>query len=265
MRYRTLFSCLLIFCTPVFGMIKKQKVSPPPAEACCEENRWTGFTVGVNAGGLVNVSEGKVKPIGDFKLPSNVNDNPQRSDSFDLHGGAFITGAQLGYNYQMKVLVLGFETDFNYSMLNQKHEKTKVLTGDLSGVFHDKMTQLFNWFGTARGRFGYAFNKAPVLIFGTGGFAYGNVHSKTSVNFSATGAQYKGSASDWKIGWTAGGGVEWGFTRHWSMKAEYLYLQLREHHYDDGNVPLPSLPTYRYRSELETNEHIIRLGFNYTI
>lgn len=247
----------------------KQKEAQPSEEPnqcqdMCECSRWTGVTVGFNLGALVNASKGHVKPIGDFKLPANVPDNPQRTDSFDMHGAAFVTGAQIGYNYQLKVMVVGLETDFNYCTLDKKHEHSKVLTGALSGNFDDKMSQLFNWFGTFRSRLGYAF-KVPVLIYGTGGFAYGHVKSKTSVGFTSTHDQYEGGSSKWRIGWTLGAGLEWGFTRHWSMKGEYLYLQLRDSHYRDPNHPLPAFPTFSYHSELETQAHIIRLGFNYMI
>ena len=32
------------------------------------------------------------------------------------------------------------------------------------------------------------------------------------------------SGSDTKVGWTVGGGLEWAWSRDWSVKAEYLYL-----------------------------------------
>jgi len=28
-----------------------------------------------------------------------------------------------------------------------------------------------------------------------------------------------------KLGWTAGGGLEWALTRNWSVKAEYLFVK----------------------------------------
>ena len=68
-----------------------------------------------------------------------------------------------------------------------------------------------SWFGTVRGRVGYLITPT-LLIYGTGGFAYGQVDAW-------------GLAST-NTGWTAGGGVEWMFAPHWSAKVEYLYVDL---------------------------------------
>jgi outer membrane immunogenic protein len=271
MRSLWTFSTALLCAVSAFAMHKK-KEEPPPPDPCdmpqcvdlCDCGRWSGFTFGINAGGLINAAEGRVKPTGDFELPANVADNPQRTDDFNMGGGAFVTGAQVGYNHQFKVMVLGVETDFNYSTLSKRHHHTRTLVAPLLGDFNVRVSELFNWFGTFRGRFGYTF-KYPVLIYGTGGLAYGHVKSKTHVDFTSALDQYEGSSSCWRIGWTLGGGVEWGFTRHWSLKTEYLYLQLRDVHYFDPNRPPPAFPTFFYHTKLEPASHVIRLGVNYTI
>jgi outer membrane immunogenic protein len=71
-----------------------------------------------------------------------------------------------------------------------------------------------NWFGTVRGRLGYAFG--PTLVYGTGGFAYGEVEN-SSAGFSKT---------DTQTGWVAGGGIEHKFNPSWSVKAEYQFISL---------------------------------------
>ena len=72
-----------------------------------------------------------------------------------------------------------------------------------------------DWLGTARGRIGYAFNQ--FLPYFTGGLAVGNL------NASIPGV---GSSSNTNTGWTIGAGVEVALTRNWSVKAEYLYVDL---------------------------------------
>lgn len=265
MRHFWFLASFLLFANSSFAMMKKNWNYDPQRDVCFYDNRWTGFTVGFNLGALINATEGDVKPTGDFKLPANTSANPQRTDSFDMHGAAFITGVQVGYNYQMKVLVIGAETDFNYCTLDKQHTLTKNLVTPLTGTFHDRVTQLFNWYGTVRGRVGYAVKAVPILIYTTGGFSYGHVKSKTEVDFSHAGDRYEGSSSKWRIGWNLGVGLEWSFVRHWSMKTEYLYQQLRDTHYRDSNSPPPSFPTFSYRSELENQAHLVRIGFNYTI
>ena len=120
-------------------------------------------------------------------------------------------------------------------------------------------TATTNWLGTVRGRLGYVVTPT-LLIFGTAGVAYGGVrasanHSSISIA-TLTGANdalfptpfpysifngtrvvpsIPGSAifSGTRVGWTAGGGVEWMFMPNWSLKAEGLY-------YDLGSVALQS-------------------------
>ncbi|HXY59243.1 MAG TPA: outer membrane beta-barrel protein [Methylocystis sp.] len=103
-------------------------------------------------------------------------------------------GGQIGYNYQLGVsFLIGVEADFQ---------------GTSIGSF-----ERLPWFGTVRGRAGYLFTPT-LLIYGAGGFAYGEVdHQLWGI-------------SDTRTGWTAGGGLEWMFTPNWSAKVEYLHVDL---------------------------------------
>jgi outer membrane immunogenic protein len=106
-------------------------------------------------------------------------------------------GIEGGYNWQLGSFVLGGETDLQLS--------------DASGIFANyKFSN--PWFGTLRGRAGFAINN--ILYYGTVGLAYG----RGRVNLG-------GSQEDnLHGGWTAGAGLEVGLTRNWSARAEYLYL-----------------------------------------
>ena len=72
------------------------------------------------------------------------------------------------------------------------------------------------WFGTVRGRAGVAFSN--VLVYGTAGLAYGDLRLDTAGL----------TESHASIGWSAGAGIEVGFTPRWSAKAEWLYLDLMD-------------------------------------
>lgn len=110
-------------------------------------------------------------------------------------------GVEAGYNWQNGAFVFGGETDIQ-----------------LSGADDTLSPFEFSnpWFGTLRGRAGVSLNN--VLLFGTAGLAYGDLRADT---FNLT-------ESHTSIGWTAGAGVEVGFTPHWSAKAEWLYLDLAD-------------------------------------
>ena len=73
------------------------------------------------------------------------------------------------------------------------------------------------WFGTVRGRAGYAINN--VLLYGTGGLAFGELTGQT---FGLS------SESHTNAGWTLGVGAEFGFAQNWSAKVEYLYVDLND-------------------------------------
>ncbi len=73
-----------------------------------------------------------------------------------------------------------------------------------------------DWLATVRGRAGYAFDR--ILIYGTGGGAFGNVQAGT-----VAGGLFQSAT---QIGWTGGAGVEFAFTPNLTGKIEYLYVDL---------------------------------------
>lgn len=150
----------------------------------------------------------------------------------DLNSATVFGGLQAGYNYQTGPWVFGLEADAGYGnasktvglgLLDLKTEKT--------------------WSGTARLRAGYAFD--TVLVYGTGGLAWASFKSTLTDVFG-------NSASDDKtrIGWTVGGGLEYGMTKNISIKGEYLYS-------DYGGT------TTVLGVREEISDHLVRVGLNY--
>ncbi len=260
MRCTLALAISLLLAGSSFAIMNKQE---PPHDMCVFDQRWTGFTVGATAGTWINASDGAARPSGNFLLPANIANNPQRTNTFGFHGAGFIGGLQIGGNYQMKTVVLGAETDFNYSTMTRHHNVSKNLTSPLAGTFNVNVSEHFHWFGTLRPRLGFAMK--PVLLYGTGGLAYGQMRSRTNVSFSLAGDHYSGSKSKWAFGWTLGAGLEWAFNSHWSTKLEYLFLSLKKMRYDDPNTPPPSFSSFAYKSSVKTKGNIVRIGFNYTI
>jgi outer membrane immunogenic protein len=150
----------------------------------------------------------------------------------------FLGGGQLGYNWQIGSFVIGAEGDIQYSA--QKRTDTDSILG-IAVSSEAKIP----WFGTARGRLGYAFDS--VMIYGTGGVAWTNF----KVSASALGLTV--STETTKAGWTAGGGVEWMFMPRWSVKAEYLYI-------DSGTT---SLTIAGLTASGKLKDQIGRVGINY--
>ena len=110
-------------------------------------------------------------------------------------------GLQAGYNYQSGQLVVGIEGDLQLSAAEDTFAAWKFSNP---------------WFGTLRGRLGYAFNN--ILLYGTGGLAFGTLKVETG-GFSE---------SQTSAGWTVGVGAEYAINQNWSAKVEYLYVDLSE-------------------------------------
>ena len=119
--------------------------------------------------------------------------------------GGITGGGQIGYNWQVHPnWVLGLEADIQGSAAEDTFAAYKFANP---------------WFGTLRGRAGYAMNN--VLAYLTGGLAYGGGR----IEFAGM------SELQTHFGWTFGGGVEVGLTPNWSAKAEYLYVRLEDRSY----------------------------------
>ncbi|RDJ25286.1 porin family protein [Bosea caraganae] len=183
---------------------------------------WTGFYIGANAG----YAWGQV----DSSALGTLN-------SFDDPDG-FVGGGQVGYNYQIGQWVLGVEADFQGADL-------KATASD--PFFGLRASNELNWFGTVRGRVGYAFDR--FLPYVTGGFAYGNVKNKIS------GPGFSVSDDNTQYGWTLGGGLEYAFTNNLTVKAEYLYVDL-----DKESIVVPG---GTFTGSVGTKFSVARVGLNY--
>ncbi|HWM46526.1 MAG TPA: outer membrane protein [Xanthobacteraceae bacterium] len=139
----------------------------------------------------------------------------------DPHG--FMGGAQLGYNWQNDQFVYGVEGDLQFSNADGTAGGAKFLNP---------------WFGTVRGRAGFAMNN--ILLYGTGGLAFGEGKVEAG-----------GSESHSHFGWTAGAGAEVALAPHWSARVEYLFVNLTDERY-----ALTGL-------EHDFESSLLRFGFNY--
>jgi len=216
-------------------MATKAPMAPPPYN-------WTGFYVGLNAGGSWGTQDNALVTITGVTAATNSN---------NLNG--FIGGGQIGYNWQMNQWVFGLEADFQGS--SQKDDGTFFIPGGAlllvvpatSVAYTDKL----NWFGTVRGRLGWAFDRW--LPYVTGGWAYG--HGTIDGTTTIAGVTTSFSGSQDYSGWTLGGGLEWAFMNNWSARVEYLYI-------DFGDGPTVAVsPAFNIVSGKMT-DNIVRAGLN---
>jgi outer membrane immunogenic protein len=118
------------------------------------------------------------------------------------------------------------------------------------------------WLATFRGRLGVAFDR--VLFYGTGGLPVGKVsYSDFILYVSPGGATNAAAASQTRTGWTADGGVEWALTSNWSVKAEYLYVDLGTTSYVSNNSIPAVFSTVNWTYSHHFTKNIARVGLNY--
>ena len=212
---------------------------------------WTGFYIGGNLGyswGRSSDTSTLTTAAGTVLLTT--------SDKSNLDG--IVGGGQIGYNWQMQSWVFGFEADIQGT--GEKGSRAFIYTP--AGFFAAAPTptpfsleQKIEWFGTVRGRIGVL--AAPkVLLYATGGLAYGQVDSNETVG-ATTPVTFNNSNTH--VGWTVGAGIEGAIGGNWTARLEYLYVDL-------GNVTntftvTPSTNLSSYNSHVTDN--ILRVGVNY--
>ena len=82
-----------------------------------------------------------------------------------------------------------------------------------------------DWIATIRGRAGFLVTPA-FLLYATGGLAFAHVQTASAVAFTVTPDLYAGGYDETRVGYTVGGGGEWMIAPKWSIKAEYLFVDL---------------------------------------
>ena len=268
--------------------LPRYKAPPPPPPP--PPPMWSGFYVGLNAG--YTFSNNNQITTTAFPFFNNaalgcgaINECPISSalsanSVINVSNDGFIGGGQVGYNWQFwnGSAVAGVEADIQGVASSSNNGGAFASSGPITNfaafqyLTFTQASKRLDYIGTVRGRAGWLF-MPTLLVYGTGGLAYGGVQSSISV-FSAlqppaATAPFFGATtySDTRVGWTAGGGMEWMFWPNWSAKVEYLYYDLgtvtsQFAMIQTSNVGTPFLGN-ALQSSARYNGHIVRAGLNY--
>ncbi|MDQ0473103.1 outer membrane protein [Labrys wisconsinensis] len=227
---RTL-SCALfaaVLATPAMAADVPQAVEPLAPVPVTLPFSWTGFYVGVNAGAAIDGSDVSNRLGGSFLTsPDAAAYQRQYPGSLGSGSTGFTGGGLLGYNWQFSNFVLGGEADINYAGIDSSSSRAFALTAPFVGNESQRYGLRSDWFGTVRARAGFAWDS--LLIYGTGGLAYGDVRAsarQTETQGGVTTFDWSGASSDTKVGWTAGAGIEYALDDNWIIGAEYLHVDL---------------------------------------
>lgn len=210
-------------------------VKAPPPVAIYD---WTGFYIGAAGGGSLGTSD-------------HIDVATGRSDAsgYNIKGG--LAGGTLGYNWQMSSFVFGVEADASW--VGEYGSNPDIgLAGILDGAGNPLFTSSTRetWMATARARAGYAVNN--LLFYVTGGYAAAGVEA--GVKDANTGVLLD-SATSTRSGWTAGGGLEWGFAPNWSAKFEMLYMKFNSVTFNTVQAEGPRT--------VPLDDTVARFGINY--
>jgi outer membrane immunogenic protein len=219
--------------------------SPAPVPVMSPIFSWEGWYAGIHGGygwgdssssGVVDPSTVPLAPGWVVTAPVP---GPFAIPDADPSGGVF--GAQLGYNHQLGRTVLGLEADISWSGIKGTGSApfNLAINNPDDGLFAGQASTetILEWFGTVRGRLGYAHDRFLPYI--TGGLAYGEIKSTLTVGgttFDTGGgtpvfvasSSASASTSAVHIGFAVGGGVDWAVNDRWMLRAEYLYLNFAD-------------------------------------
>lgn len=234
MRTRVAFSLTIaafLFATICHPATAEPRQQPAPVN-------WTGFYFGAQGG----------------YLKAHTNYANPATPTQDFKGGLW--GGQVGYNYQIKQLVLGVEGDGAWG--------SSLDTFIRDGNFLTENGKI-DWMFTVRGRVGYAFGS--FLPYGTVGRTWMRLEQGTACPAGAafgvcavTGA-FNIQLSQTFTGWVYGGGVEYAFNKNWSVKVETLWTKLDDKIYS-SNVPVVGVVSAPVGLSTST---IVRAGLNFRI
>lgn len=262
----------------------------PQVYAVAPAFTWTGFTVGTlsgyafsdnrsirtvgnndGTGGITNTQLN----VAQGRRPASIS---SRRDDFTSFGGG------VGYDYQFGIgsgIVVGAAADATLMGIGRRRAyqgpaiAANAFIPDISSF-----RQELDYLGTVRGRLGYAFDR--LLVYGTGGFAFGSVFERASFYRNTDGAlAYLGRYTGTETGYAYGGGVEYAipvdsFLNKFSLlnyiplfktdavtvKAEFLHYDLGSHNVL-VSAQIPGGPTGSYTSRFNTEGNVIRGGFTY--
>ena len=232
--------------TETYSGKEMKQVAPAPPPEC----NWSGFYVGLHVGGQFGHSE-------DFDFGYNAIDHP-----FGYSESGVIAGGQVGYNFQWNWLVLGIEADGGYMDLDGRGVSrfdARVFGSDTHGKTDS------DFYTTVRGRLGFAFGHW--MFYATGGGIGVNLETRVIDNCDTGGcgaSLLNAGKTEFNWGWTGGGGIEYMFNCHWTMKAEYLRYQLDDQtfsgaaRFSDGDFA----GRFRFKG-IGTEGNIVRAGLNY--
>lgn len=186
---------------------------------------WSGAYIGGFVGAAWTDRTIAADLTGEWNNPLNPLNQTDRAALLPvLNGGKTITGAiggaAAGYNWLVDQLLLGVEAD--YSAVGGSDSTTGTVTA-VSPYRVETSTDV-DWVATFRGRLGFTYERS--LVYVTGGLAVGEprlTQTIAQLNFPYV---ETAALSSTKAGWVLGAGLEHALDSEWSLRLQYLHVDL---------------------------------------
>ena len=211
----------IAFCGPSFAADAVVD-NPQPVMMAEPTSNWSGFYVGVQAGGAFGTDDGifSMDRNGDGRFGDFL---PAFGDNFSgSFNSGFSGGIHAGYDHQIGNFVVGGIVDINFTDIGDEQ------SGFSSTPAFYTIKRDLDYLITLRAKLGYAFSDR-FMGYATGGLAYGDVDYSFSSNTPAMTSTSGGSDSD--IGYTVGAGLDTKITEKITIGFEYLYTNLGDNDY----------------------------------
>ncbi|MFP3945157.1 MAG: outer membrane protein [Alphaproteobacteria bacterium] len=223
---------------------------------------WTGVYFGIHGGYATGEWDGRLATTaGDPPPPDAGFSDPTQA----IDGDGWLAGGQIGYNWQHGHFVTGLEADISWTGFDGSDTFT---TDAFTPTFAKTHDLDIDYFGTARVRPGWAF--ANWLFYATGGLAWGETSGDLAVAYDPDGDGPEpvfgtsfADTDETHVGWTAGAGIEFLARGNWTIRAEWLYVDLgkEDYHFTGEVFNGDPFDTDSFPSDLSF--HVFRVGLNY--
>jgi len=256
MKTTLAFASVCAFCAAIYagpeqlpsGKEMKQ-VAPAPAPTCFN---WSGFYIGGFGGYKFSSVDVDLAVGGSWfdsgpAVPARIDEEGSR----DLDNSGAELGGVIGYNFQWNCWVFGLEASGGYLWARNANDTGVFFPGSTFDDLRISTSFKTHYLATAAPRIGYAWGRFLPYI--TGGLAVGDLHLFQDIHdVDAPPLGERGNKTQNNAGWMVGGGLQYALTDHWSVRGQYIFVDLGD---VDFNSHFANNPPFTGHHEAELREH----------